>query len=166
MLHPKLLLILLSKYSKNLPAVYHLHDCMQRNSPCFPEVKPHISVSSLFLFLWHISTSFTPGWSILQGFPGGSEGKESAFNVGDLDSVSGSGGSPGEGNGYPLQYSCLENPHGQRSLVGYSPQGHKELDTTEAHMHIANLQCCVNLCWFRYIYIYSFPLWFIREYLI
>ena len=35
-----------------------------------------------------------------------------------------------EGN--PLQYSGLENPHGQRNLVGYSPQGHKELDTTEA----------------------------------
>ena len=39
--------------------------------------------------------------------------------------------SPGEGNGNPLQYSCLENPHGQRSLVGYSPWGLKESDTTE-----------------------------------
>ena len=39
---------------------------------------------------------------------------------------------PEEGNGNPLQYSCLENPHGQRSLAGYSPWGHKELDTTEA----------------------------------
>ena len=39
--------------------------------------------------------------------------------------------SPGGGHGNPLQYSCLENPHGQRSLVGYSPCGHKELDTTE-----------------------------------
>ena len=38
---------------------------------------------------------------------------------------------PGEGNGKPLQYSCLENPHGQRSLVGCSPWGCKELDTTE-----------------------------------
>ena len=37
----------------------------------------------------------------------------------------------GEGNGNPLQCSCLENPHGQRSQVGYSPQGRKELDTTE-----------------------------------
>jgi len=36
------------------------------------------------------------------------------------------------GFGNPLQYSCLENPHGQRSLVGYSPQGRIELDTTEA----------------------------------
>ena len=54
-------------------------------------------------------------------FPGGAESKESACNVGDLGSIPESGRSPGEGNGYPLQYSCLENPHGQRSLVGYSP---------------------------------------------
>ena len=37
----------------------------------------------------------------------------------------------GGGHGNPLQYTCLENPHGQRSLVGYSPWGHKELDMTE-----------------------------------
>ena len=43
------------------------------------------------------------------GFPGGSDGKESTCNVGDPGSISGSGRSPGEGNGYPLQYSCLEN---------------------------------------------------------
>ena len=41
---------------------------------------------------------------------GGSEGKPSACNAGDLDSIPGSGRSPGEGNGNPLQYSCLENP--------------------------------------------------------
>ena len=45
-----------------------------------------------------------------QGFPGGSGGKESTCNAGDLSSVPGSGRSSGEGNGYPLQYSCLENP--------------------------------------------------------
>ena len=43
------------------------------------------------------------------GFPGGSDGKESACNSGDLGLISGLGRSPGEGNGYPLQYSCLEN---------------------------------------------------------
>ena len=43
--------------------------------------------------------------------------------------------SPGGGNDNLLQYSCLENPHGQRSLVGYSPWGHKESDTTEAIEH-------------------------------
>ena len=44
------------------------------------------------------------------GFAGGSDSKESAYNAGDLGSIPGSGRSPGEGNGYPLQYSCLENP--------------------------------------------------------
>ena len=44
------------------------------------------------------------------GFPSGLDGKESACNAGDLGSVHGLGRSPGEGNGYPLQYSCLENP--------------------------------------------------------
>ena len=43
-------------------------------------------------------------------FPGGSDGKASAYNVGDPGSIPGSGRSPGEGNGNPLQYSCLENP--------------------------------------------------------
>ena len=43
------------------------------------------------------------------GFPGGSDGKESACSAGDLGSIPGSGESPGEGNGNPLQYSCLEN---------------------------------------------------------
>ena len=43
-------------------------------------------------------------------FPGGSDGKASAYNVGDQDSIPGSGRSLGEGNGNPLQFSCLENP--------------------------------------------------------
>ena len=46
----------------------------------------------------------------MRGFPGGSDGKESACNAGDLGSIPVSGRSPGEGNGNPLQYSCLENP--------------------------------------------------------
>ena len=46
----------------------------------------------------------------LQGFPGGSDGKESACNAGDLGLIPESGRSPGEGNGNPVQYSCLENP--------------------------------------------------------
>ena len=65
------------------------------------------------------------------GFPSGSDGKESACNVGDLNSIPGVGRSPGGGHDNPLQYSCLENPHGQRSLKDYSPWGHKELDVTE-----------------------------------
>ena len=69
------------------------------------------------------------------GFPGGSDGKESACSGGDLDLIPGLGRSPGGGHGNPLQYSCLENPYGQRSLVGYSPWGRKELDMTETLTH-------------------------------
>ena len=47
--------------------------------------------------------------TVFLGFPGSSAGKESACNVGDLDSIPGLGRSPGEGKGYPLQYSGLEN---------------------------------------------------------
>ena len=49
-------------------------------------------------------------WYNLNSFPGGSDGKASACNAGDQGSIPGSGKSPGEGNGNPLQHSCLENP--------------------------------------------------------
>ena len=65
------------------------------------------------------------------GFPGGLNGKESACNAGDLGSIPGLGRSLGGGHGNPLQYSYLENPPGQRSLVGYSPWGLKGSETTE-----------------------------------
>ena len=65
------------------------------------------------------------------GLPGGSDGKESACSVGDLGSIPELGWYPGERHGNPYQYSCLENPHRQRSLVGYSPWGRKESDTVE-----------------------------------
>ena len=68
---------------------------------------------------------------IRMGFPGGSDGKESTCNAGDLGSVPELGRSLGGGHGNPLQYSCLGNLHGQRNLVGYSPWGHKESDVTE-----------------------------------
>ena len=57
--------------------------------------------------------------------------KNPPANVGDPGSIPGLGRSPGGVHGNPLQYSCVENPHGQRSLAGYGPWGHKELDTTE-----------------------------------
>ena len=63
--------------------------------------------------------------------PGGLVSKESACNAGDLGVIPGLGRSPGRGHGNPLQYSCLEKPHGQRSLVSHSPWGHKESDMTE-----------------------------------
>ena len=59
-------------------------------------------VPSLVGELWH---AMHGQW----GFSGGSDGKKSAFNIGDVGSIPWSGRSPGEGNGYPLQYSCLEN---------------------------------------------------------
>ena len=71
------------------------------------------------------------GLTVFQGFPSSSDGKESACNAGDLGLIPGLGRFPGGGHGNPLQYSCLENPHGQRSLAGYSSWGHKEPDTTE-----------------------------------
>ena len=59
------------------------------------------------------------------GFPHTSVGEESTCSAGDPDSTPGWGRSPGEENGNPLQYSCLENPIDKRSLAGYSPWGHK-----------------------------------------
>ena len=64
-------------------------------------------------------------------FPSGSDGKESACNAGDLGLIPGLGRFPGGGHDNPLRYSSLENPHGQRSLAGYSPWGHKQSDMTE-----------------------------------
>ena len=66
---------------------------------------------------------------------GGSDGKASACNAGDLGLIPGLGRSPGGGNGNPLQYSCMENLHGQRRLVGYSPGGRQILDTAEVTEH-------------------------------
>ena len=66
-----------------------------------------------------------------KGFPGGSDSKESTWHAGDLGLIPGLERSPGEGHGNPLQYSCLENSYGQRSLTGYSPWGCKESDITE-----------------------------------
>ena len=74
----------------------------------------------------------------MPGFPGGSDSKEYTCNVGNVGLIPGLGRCPGGAHGNPLQYSCLENPQGQRSLVGYSPWGCTELDTTEQlHFHLA-----------------------------
>ena len=74
---------------------------------------------------------------------GSSEVKASACNAGDLGLIPGLGRSPGEGNDSPLQYSFLPGEsHGRRSLVGYSPRGHKESDTTERlHFHFQEYIC-------------------------
>ena len=97
------------------------------------------------------------------GFPSGSDGKVSACNVGDLDSIPGLGRSPGEGNGNPIQYPCLENPM-DRGALWATVHGITESDTTEwFHFHfllslywteglrffgwlLAGVPCHVGLC--------------------
>ena len=115
----------------------------------FEVVRFHMWDHTVFVFVWLISLSLIPsgpdlilqellwGWiSFLpqfidsvgqmlrlqthQGFPHGSDSKESVCNVKNLGLIPGLGRSPGGGHGSPLQYSCLENPHGQRSLAGCS----------------------------------------------
>ena len=68
----------------------------------FASTSPPCKISSILVYLEYTF--------LCMGFPGGSEGKASACNVGDPGSVPGSGRSPGEGNGNLLQYACLENP--------------------------------------------------------
>ena len=68
--------------------------------------------------------------------------KNPPANTGDAGSASGLGRSPGEGN--PLRHSCLENPHGWRSLAGYSPWGCRELDTTD----LLTTHTCIQKQWY------------------
>ena len=67
-------------------------------------------------------------------------------NVGDLGLIPWLGRYPGRGHGNPLEYSCLENPHGQRSLAGYRPWGHRESDMTgqSGTVHTAAGYCHPN----------------------
>ena len=67
---------------------------------------------------------------VFLGFPGGSDGKESVCSAKDLSSIPGLGRFLGGGHGSPLQYFCLKDSHGYRSLAGYNPWGQKESDMT------------------------------------
>ena len=96
-----------------------------KNPPAMQETLVQCLVGK---FPWRRDRLPTP---VFLGFPGGSGGKESTFNVADLGSIPGLGRTPGGGPGNPLQYSCLDNPHEQRSLLGYSPWDHKEQDVAE-----------------------------------
>ena len=70
-------------------------------------------------------------------FPGGSDGKASVYNVGDLGSIPGSGRFPGEGNGNPLQYPCLENPMDGGAWCRLLSMGSQRVSTTERlHFHL------------------------------
>ena len=86
-------------------------------------------------------------------FSGGSTGKQCVCNAGNLASIPGLGRSPGGEHGNPLQYSCLENLQGQRSLAGYSPWGRKESDTTE---QLTTQYICPELYGFSPLLIHSF----------
>ena len=85
----------------------------------FPELGKVTIFSMVSIFQFYLKKSGGGG------FPGGSAGKESACNAGDLGSIPGLGRSPGEGKDYPLQYSGLENSR------DYSPWDLKESDTSE-----------------------------------
>ena len=80
------------------------------------------------------------------GLPVGSDGKEYGCNVGDLGLIPGLGRSPGGEHGNPLQYACLENPLGQRSLAGYSPWGCKQSDATEQLSTTQHPHFHVHIC--------------------
>ena len=74
--------------------------------------------------------------------------KNPCTNSGDMGLIPGSGRFPGEGNGNPLQHSCLENPMGRGAWWGYSPWGHKEWDTRElSHDLYARYVCHMTRKW-------------------
>ena len=86
--------------------------------------------------------------------------------------IPGLGRSPGGGHSNPLQYSCLENLHGQRSLVGYSPWGHKKFDMTEqlsTHNSMYEKDFC-SFCYFGYLknliyFMHSFAIYIVSLWL-
>ena len=88
------------------------------------------SLQSCPTFCYSMDSSL-PGSSVHGDSPGGSDSKESACNAGDAGSIPGSGISPGEGKWQPTPVFLPGKSHGQRRLVGYSPWGRRELDTTE-----------------------------------
>ena len=86
------------------------------------------------------------------GFPGGSESKESACNAGDPDLIPESGRSSGEGNGYPLQYSCLENSTDREEPGRLQRAGHNQPSLSFSHTH-THLYICVYVCIPLYMHI-------------
>ena len=84
---------------------------------------------------WRKGTLHTP---VNLGFPGGSDDKESACDVGDMGSIPGLGRHPGEGNSYLLQYSCLENSK-DRGAWGVPVPGVAKSQTWLSHFHLCQL---------------------------
>ena len=100
--------------------------------PCFIlRVLVHGSPSSVAEHLHFLPHASFQSLGHLLGFPGGSDGKESACKSRDSGVIPGWGRSPAGGHGNPLPYPCLENPVDRGAWRGYSPRGHQESDTTE-----------------------------------
>ena len=92
---------------------FEAHECAGVSEPISPRAWPHL--------LW---------------FPGGSVVKNLSAIPGDLDAIPGSGGSPGEGKGSPLQHSCLENPVDRGILAGSCPWGYKETSLSKLPLYL------------------------------
>ena len=107
-----------------------IHGILARIRPKLPSlIKTEISKNLLYIWAPQVAL-------VLKNPPA------NAGDVRETGSIPGLGRSSGGGHGNPLQYSYLENPHGLRSLVGYSPQGRKESDMTE---QLSTVQLCI---WF------------------
>ena len=100
------------------------------------------------IFLLVLGTYFFLGsfgyFCVSRSFPTCPDSKESAFNVGDLDSIPLFWRSPGGGHDNPLQYSCLENPHGGRSLGAADPGVAKSQDTTKRLSTVQLRNVCIS----------------------
>ena len=126
--------------------------------PIFAEVRrkqmfPGTVCRSHFLFLFFNEDKQEKG----KGFPGSSDGKESACTAGDLGSIPGSGRSPREGNGLPTAVFLPGESHGQRSLADYSPWGQKDLDAAEQltislSLHLICFLTVLSVCLWLFIF--------------
>ena len=103
------------------PRSFHLNQGPPEWSVCLPQSLSDLEAET--------ATSVPLGVLVPMGFPHSSVGKESACNAGDLGSLPGLGRSPGEGEGNPLQYSCLKHPMAEEP-GGLQSMGSQESDTT------------------------------------
>ena len=141
----------------------HLHSLpFTVNTPCFTQsgitsqwkerqmdylliltLSLHATLNPWFRTAPQMTSQFAPSWTlgllknscVYRGFPSGSEGKESAWNSGDTGSLSGSGRSPGEGNGSLLPYCGLENPLDRSGLQSMGSQRVRHDWVTNTHTH-------------------------------
>ena len=129
-------------YSSNV--IYHIDWFEYVESSLNPRDKSHmIIVNSQLNMLKNWFVSILLRLLHLCLFPGGSEVKASTCNIGDVGSIPGSGRSPGEGNGNPLQYSCLENPMGggawQATVHGVTKSRTRLNEFTSLHFTSASI---------------------------